>query len=174
MMISERLNEAINTQVGNEFGASIQYVAIAAFFAAEGLNQLASRFDAQANEERDHALKLVKYLLDTGGKVAIPAIGAPRHEFGSVADAVALALEQEQDVTAQINALMAMAFEDKDFAAQNFLNWFVAEQIEEVANMDNLLKVVKRAGEQNLVYVEAYVAGQASQVARGPGDTAAG
>lgn len=173
MMISKKLNQAINTQVGNEFGASIQYVAIAAFFSQEGLNQLSARFDEQANEERDHALKLVKYLLDTGGEVAIPAIPAPRNEFDSVAEAVALALSQEKVVTRQINDLMGLALEDKDFAAQNFLNWFVAEQVEEVANMDNLLKVVKRAGEQNLVYVEAYVAGQASQVARGP-DASAG
>lgn len=168
MMISKRLNDAINAQVGYEFAASIQYVAIASYFAQEGLNQLAARFDVQANEERDHALKLVKYLLDTGGAVAIPAIPAPVGEFGSVAEAVGLALDREKTVTRQINDLMSLAFDDKDFAAQNFLNWFVAEQIEEVANMDNLLKVVKRAGEENLVYVEAYVAGQASQVAQGP------
>lgn len=173
MMISKRLNDAVNQQVGNEFGSSIQYVAIAAYFAAEGLGQLAARFDRQADEERGHALRLVKYLLDTGGKVAIPGLSAPRNEFGSVTAAVALALEQERTVTRQINELMALAVDDKDFAAQNFLNWFVAEQVEEVANMDNLLKVVKRAGEQNLVYVEAYVAGQASHVARGPAESGA-
>ncbi|RME94541.1 MAG: ferritin [Verrucomicrobia bacterium] len=170
MTISEKLNEAMNAQIGAEFAASIQYVAVSAYFAAEGLVRLAARFDQQANEERDHALKLIKYLLDTGGKVRIPAIPAPKCEFGSVAEAVEMALEQEKQVTRQINELMAIAVEDRDFAAQNLLQWFVAEQVEEVANMDNLLKVVRRAGEENLIYVESYLGDQASQVASGPGE----
>lgn len=170
MMISETLNAAINRQIGNEFGASLQYVAIAAHFANDGLMQLAARFQQQAEEERDHAMRFVRYLIDTGGRVEIPAIPAPKSTFESAADAVAHSLEQEKVVTRQINDLMALAVEQKDFAAQNFLNWFVSEQLEEVANMDNLLKVMKRAGEANLVYVEAYVANQASRVAAGPSE----
>lgn len=169
MMISEALNAAMNRQIGNEFGASLQYVAIASHFAAEGLMQLAARFREQATEERDHALRFVKYIEDTGGRVEIPAIPAPRSDFGTAADAVGHSLEQEKLVTRQINEIMALAVEEKDFAAQNFLNWFVSEQLEEVANMDNLLKVVKRAGEENLVYVEAYVANQASRAVAEPG-----
>lgn len=168
MSISERINDAMNAQIGAEFAASIQYVAISAYFASEGLARLAARFDQQAEEERQHALKLIKHLLDTGGKVRIPAIPAPQCKFGSVAEAVELALEQEKQVTRQINELMAMAVEDRDFAAQNLLQWFVAEQVEEVANMDNLFKVVRRAGEGNLIYVESYLGGEASQVAAGP------
>jgi ferritin len=158
MLISKQLNDAINQQIGNEFGASLAYVAIACHFAEEGLMQLSAHFDRQADEERDHAMKFVKYILDTGGKVEIPAIPAPRNEFSGVADAIEHALEMEKTVTAQINDLMTLAVEEKDFAAQNFLNWFVAEQLEEVGSMDNLLKVARMAGEKHPMYLENYIA----------------
>jgi ferritin len=160
MLISQKINAAINEQIGNEFAASLQYVAIASHFAGEGLAELAQKFYRQAEEERDHAMRFVRYVVDAGGQVAIPAIAAPKATFQTVEEAVRLSLEWEKTVTKQINGLVALAIKESDFIAQNFLGWFVSEQLEEVSSMDNLLKVVQRAGDKNLLYVESYLARQ--------------
>lgn len=157
MLISKKMNQAINQQIGNEFGASLQYVAIAAHFAAEGLTVLAEHFDQQAEEERDHAMRFVRFLGDAGGQVEIPTIPAPRATFKNVADAIRLALNHEMKVTAQINALVDLALKESDHISRDILSWFVKEQLEEVSSMDNLLKVVLRAGENNLIHVEDYI-----------------
>jgi bacterioferritin B len=157
MLISKKMNAAINQQIGNEFGASLQYVAIASHFAGEGLNALAGHFFNQSNEERDHAMRFVKFLDDAGGKVEIPAIPASRTDFKNVADAIRLALNHEMNVTNQINALVDLALKESDHLSREMLSWFVKEQLEEVSSMDNLLKVVLRAGEANLIHVEDYI-----------------
>jgi len=157
MMISKELNDAINTQVGAEFGASLQYLAIATYFDGEGLKKLAALFYKQAAEEHDHAMKFIKYIVDTGGEVRIPAVAAPKAAFASAEEAVKLSLDWELEVTRQINALYDIARAKNDYAGQNFLNWFVEEQVEEVNSMDNLLKVVRRVGEKNIIMMEAYL-----------------
>ena len=157
MLISSKMNAAINQQVGNEFGASLQYVAIASHFAGEGLTALAAYFYRQSDEERDHAMRFVHYLDDAGGKVEIPTIPAPRTSFKNVADAIKLALNHEMNVTNQINGLVDLALKESDHISRDMLSWFVKEQLEEVSSMDNLLKVVLRAGEANLIHVEDYV-----------------
>ncbi len=157
MMISKKLNDAINGQIGREFGASLQYVNIATWFDGEALKKMADLFYKQAEEEKEHAMKFVKYLVDTGGVVSIPAVAAPKSTFASAEEAVKLSLDWELEVTRQINELYAIAAAEKDYAAQNFLDWFVEEQIEEVNSMENLLKVVRRVGEKNLIMLEAYL-----------------
>jgi len=157
MVISKKVSDAINQQIGNEFGASLQYVSIASYFANEGLLNLSDFFYAQASEERDHAMRFVKYSVDSGGELQIPAIPAPKHQFKSVVEAIGLALNWENEVTQQINNLVAMAVKKNDYLTQNFLTWFVNEQLEEMSTMDTLLKVAKRAG-NNLLFVEEYVA----------------
>ncbi len=157
MLISKKMNAAINQQIGNEFGASLQYVAIASRFAGEGLSALAEHFYQQAEEERTHAMRFVRYLDDAGGKVEIPTIPAPRTDFKDVADAVRLALQHEMNVTSQINSLVDLALKESDHISRDMLSWFVKEQLEEVSSMDNLLKVVQRAGEANLIHVEDYI-----------------
>jgi ferritin len=157
MLISKKMNEAINQQIGNEFGASLQYVAIASHFAGEGLTVLAAHFYQQSDEERDHAMRFVHYLDEAGGKVEIPTIPAPRTAFKNVADAVRLALNHELNVTSQINGLVDLALKESDHISRDMLSWFVKEQLEEVSSMDNLLKVVLRAGESNLIHVEDYL-----------------
>ena len=114
-------------------------------------------FRKQSDEERAHALKFIHYLDETGGAVEIPAVAAPQARFKSVEEAIQVSLDWEIEVTRRCNALMALAIEQKDYAAQDFLRWFVTEQVEEVSTMDNLLKVVKAAGERNLMMVEAYL-----------------
>ncbi len=157
MLIGDKLNEAMNTQIGSELGASNQYIQLASYFESEDLPELAGFFFRQSDEERVHAMKFVHYILDTGGKVQIPALEAAPKDVGSAEQAVQMALDWEKTVTEQINALQALAAEEKDFAAQDFLNWFSTEQIEEVATMSELLHTVQRAGDQ-LLLVEEFIA----------------
>lgn len=153
-LISEAINAQMNEQIGHEFGASLQYVNIAAYFDDAGLPVLREHFFRQADEERAHAMKFVRYILDAGGRVAIPAIPAPRHEFASAEQAVVLALEWEHTVTKQINALLDRAFSERDYVAHDLLEWFAREQLEEVSSMDTLLKMIRRSGESGLMLVE--------------------
>ena len=157
MLISRDLTKAFNSQIGHEFGASLQYVSIAAHFQQRQLTLLAKLFFAQAEEERQHALKFVKYVLDARGELQIPATAAPTASFTSAEDAVAAALQWEQEVTRQITGLMDMAVKENDYLAQSFLQWFVDEQLEEVVKMDRILSVIRQSGEKNLLMVEAYL-----------------
>jgi bacterioferritin B len=157
VLISRDLAKAFNQQIGNEFGASMQYVAIAAYFQQRQLTLLGKLFMAQADEERTHAMKFVQYVLDTKGELEIPAIAPPKMAFTSAENAVAAALAWEQDVTRQIGALMDLAVKESDYLAQSFLQWFIDEQLEEVVKMDRLLSVITQSGEKNLLMVEAYL-----------------
>jgi ferritin len=158
MLSSQELIGAFNRQVGNEMGASLMYVSIAAYFDSEDLEQLASFFYRQAEEEREHAMKFVKYVVDAGGRLEIPPLPAQPTEFATAEAAVQRALDSEETVTRQIYDLVEIAQSDKDHIAQRFLDWFVNEQFEEVSTMNALLSVVRRAGEANLLLVEDYLA----------------
>ncbi|RMF86289.1 MAG: ferritin [Nitrospinota bacterium] len=153
------MEQAINAQIGREFAAALQYVSVATHFDADVLPQLAGFFYRQAEEEKEHAMKLVHYLVETGAQVQIPGIEQPKHQFASVEEAVKLALDWEVEVTKQINDLMDLAVKQNDHLTQNFLRWFVEEQLEEVTTMQALLRTVQRAGE-NLLLVEAALAQQ--------------
>ena len=157
MLISKELNAAINEQIGHEFGAMLQYVAIATYFEGEALPRLAAHFYRQAEEEKSHAMRLVHYVVEAGGQVAIPAIPAGKSGFSSAEEAVKLSLDQEVTVTNQINALADLAIKDNDHAARIMLDWFVTEQIEEVSSMDQLLRMIQRAGESGLLFVEQFL-----------------
>jgi ferritin len=152
-----RFPDALNEQIANEFAASQQYVAIAAHYDQESLPQLASAFYRQAVEERNHAMMIVQFLLDADHKVVIPGVEAPRTDFSSPSEPVALALEQEKRVTDQIVALVALARDEGDLVGEQFFHWFLQEQREEVSSMSHLLATVERAGD-NLLLVEGYLA----------------
>lgn len=160
MLISKKLNAAFNEEIGLELFASNQYLNMAAFFEGIPLKKLAALFVKQSDEERTHALKFVKYLNDVGGAVKIPAVDAPQATFKSVEDVIAKSLKWEGEVTDRINAMMTMAIAEKDYAAQEFLQWFVKEQVEEMSTMENLLKIVKLSGDRALIMVEAYLSHQ--------------
>ncbi|MEP7358829.1 MAG: ferritin [Anaerolineales bacterium] len=168
MLFSEKMNSAINDQVGHEFGASLQYVAIAGYFDHEGLPELAAHFYQQAEEERAHAMRFVHYVLDAGGQLNIPTIPAPKPKFGSAEEAVQQSLDWETTVTGQINALVDLALTENDHTTKNFLNWFVTEQLEEISSVNTLLSIVRRAGNDGLLFVESYIAR-----GRGPGSVPA-
>jgi ferritin len=159
-MPAEAFVERLNEQIGHEFAASQQYLAIAVYYDDETLPRLAAFFYAQALEERNHALMMVQYLLDAGAQAPIPGVAGPHNSFGDVVEPVALALEQERRVTDQINALAAIARKEGDYSSEQFMQWFIKEQIEEVASMNDLLKVVTRARDNPLL-AEEYLAREA-------------
>lgn len=156
MMLKQRVVDSLNEQLISEFGASAQYVAVAVYFEEMVLPELAQFFFRQAEEERMHAMKIVRFLLETGCKPIIPATPELRNEFESVEDAVQMALDQEVKVTEEINNIMRIAGEEADYSTQSFLQWFVNEQVEEVDTMTNLLQTIRHAG-GNLLWVEDYV-----------------
>lgn len=158
MLISKGMNDLMNAQIGHEFHASLQYVSIAAYFHEAALPVLGDHFLRQSEEERAHALKFVRYLLDADGRVVIPDIPAPKATFKSAEEAAALALKWERTVTKQINGLLDRASADKDYVAHDFLEWFAREQLEECASADSLLKMIRRAGESGLMLVENAIA----------------
>lgn len=153
-------------QVGHEFTASQQYIALAAWFDDRDLPQLARVFYRQSLEERDHAMMIVRFLIDSDVPVTIPGIGSIQNEFDTARDLVALALRQEREVTAQFYRLAEVAREERDYQGEQFLQWFLQEQTEEVAKMSTLLAVTDRA-DGNLFYVEAFVARDLSGEAGG-------
>ena len=149
--------DKLNEQIGYEFGASQQYVANAVYYDNETLPRLAAFFYAQALEERNHAMMMVQYLMDADADVVIPGIEAPRSAFGDIVEPVVVALEQEKRVSGQINALAAVAREHGDYSSEQFMQWFIKEQVEEVATMSDLLRVVERSKDDPMD-VENYMA----------------
>ncbi len=160
MLASEKLIGVFNQQIGNEMGASMQYIAIASYFDSETLPELAKFFYQQSEEERQHAMRFVKFINDVGGRVEIPAIPAPKNDFASADEAVGQALSWEEEVTRQIYDLVEIAKEDRSYVAIRFLDWFVTEQLEEVSSMSDLLAVIRRAGPDRLLFVEEYLSRQ--------------
>ena len=152
-----RFTDALNEQIAYEFGASQQYIAIAVHYDAQTLPQLAAHFYRQAVEERNHAMIMVQYLLDSDESVVIPAVEGPQVAFGDVVEPVRLALDQEKRVTGQIQQLAVTAREEGDLVAEQFMHWFLQEQREEVASMSSLLDVVSRS-QSDVMRVEDFLA----------------
>jgi ferritin len=156
MSLSANVVNPFNAQIKSEFTASAQYIAIAIYFDEMGLVELANFFFSQSEEERDHAMKFINFMLDSEVKPLIPSVPELRNSFDSPGDAVQFALDQERKVTSEINNLVNIAIREGDHAANNFLQWFVDEQVEEVDTMSRLLQTIKLAG-NNLLLVEDYV-----------------
>lgn len=156
-MAEQSFANALNEQISNEFAASQQYIGAAVYYDSETLPRLAAFFYRQAVEERNHAMIMVKYLLDTGEEVRIPDIKSQQTSYDDVVGPVRMALEQENRVSDEIFALFKLARETGDFRAEQFLTWFVKEQVEEVSSMTDLLNVVGRAKENPLM-IEDFLA----------------
>jgi ferritin len=155
-MAAARFVERLNEQIAYEFAASQQYIANAVYYDGETLPRLAAFFYAQAVEERNHAMMMVRYLLDADARVVIPGIEEPETRFDDVVAPIALALEQEKRVSDQIAGLTSVAREESDYLSEQFVQWFLKEQIEEVATMSSLLSVVERSADSPMV-VEDYL-----------------
>jgi ferritin len=161
---TERLNE----QVAHEFAAHQQYVACAVHYESETLPQLAAFFYRQALEERSHAMMMIQYLLDVGEEVVVPGVAAPRTGFTDVVEPVEISLAQEKRVSEQINGLAATARDSGDYSAEQFMQWFIAEQIEEVATMGDLLTVATRSRDR-VMEIEDYIVREQSGEGSDPG-----
>ena len=159
--------DKLNEQVGNEFAAHQQYVAIAVHYDGQTLPRLAAFFYRQALEERGHAMMMVQYLLDVDEQVKIPDIKGQQSKFKDDVAPVKLALEQEERVGREIYSLFELARETKDYRAEQFMQWFVKEQVEEVRLMQDILNTVERS-KDNMLLVEEFIAREA------PGEGAEG
>lgn len=152
-----KFHELLQAQVGNEFSASQQYIALAVWFDNEDLPRLGAHFYKQALEERNHAMMIVQFLMDNDIPVAIPGVETPFSEFKSPRDLVDLALRQEQQVTDQIVGLAKAAREEGDYIGEQFMQWFLKEQVEEEATMLELLDVAERVRDFPMT-LEEYIA----------------
>jgi bacterioferritin B len=152
-----KFHALLQEQIYNEFTNAQQYIAMAVYFDSAELRQLAKHFYAQALEERNHAMMLVQYLLDRDVRVEIPGVDEVRNHFDTPRDALALALEQERAVTEQVSRLAAVARDEGDHLGEQFMQWFLKEQVEEMALMTSLVRVADRAG-ANLFDLENFVA----------------
>jgi ferritin len=155
-MAAARFVERLNEQIANEFAAHQQYVANAVYYDAQTLPRLAEFFYSQAVEERNHAMMMVRYLLDADALAQIPGVKAPETEFADIVAPVALALDQERRVSDEIAALAAVAREENDYPSEQFTQWFLKEQVEEIATMSSLLAVVQRSSDQPM-FIEDYL-----------------
>jgi ferritin len=156
-----RFTELLSEQVAHEFAASQQYSAIAVYYDDEALPQLAAHFYRQALEERNHAMMIVQYLMDADLPPVIPGVAAPTTSFDGLAEPVALALAQERRVSDQIAAIARTARDEGELQGEQFMHWFLKEQVEEVASMSTLLRVIERARD-NALAIEDYLARQPS------------
>lgn len=164
-----KFHALMQEQIFNEFTAAQQYVAIAVYFDGEDLPRLAKHFYGQAVEERNHAMMLVQHLLDRDLRVEIPGVDKVRNQFDRPREALGLALDLERAVTEQVSRLAAVARDEGDYLGEQFMQWFLKEQIEEVALMSTLVRVADRAG-SNLFELETYIA---REVQRSPAGTSA-
>jgi bacterioferritin B len=153
-MPEKTFTQALNEQIANEFAASQQYIGAAIYYDSETLPRLAAFFYRQAVEERNHAMIMVQYLLDAGEEVEIPDIKSQQTKYDDLVGPVQMALEQEKRVTDEINALFGLARERGDYSAEQFLQWFIKEQVEEVASMNDLLNVAERSRDNPLLAEE--------------------
>jgi ferritin len=156
-MADQSFPDALNAQVSNEFAASQQYIGAAVYYDSETLPRLATFFYRQAVEERNHAMIMVQFLLDTDEEVRIPDIKSQQTRYDDVVGPVKMALEQEKRVSAEINDLFKLARDNGDFRAEQFLTWFVKEQVEEVSSMNDLLNVCEQAKKSPLL-IEDFLA----------------
>jgi ferritin len=156
-MLSERLATALNDQVARELAAAHQYFAVGAHYEADTFPRLAEFFYDQADEERSHAMKMVRYLIDKDAPVQLGSIDAPNRGFADHVEPIKLALDQERNNTVKISELVEIARDTRDHASEQFMQWFVAEQVEEEATMQALLAVAERTRDIPML-LEEYLA----------------
>lgn len=147
-MLSKAIQDAINEQIKNELHSAHQYLSMSAYCESVTLPGFAHWMRAQAQEEREHAMKFYDFLLNRNGRVILQAIDQPVVEFGSPVEVFEQALDQEQKVTAQINELYGLTTRENDYASQVFLQWFVTEQVEEEKNVGDVLETLTMLGDE--------------------------
>jgi ferritin len=162
-MISKKMQERLNQAINLEFESSYLYLSMAAYSEAAGLDGFAGWMKAQSGEEWGHGMKLFKYVIDQQGRVNLTAIAEPRSEWPSIVDAFEDTLAHEKTVTAAYNDLMAFAIEQRDYATQSFLQWYIDEQVEEEATAAGILEKLSMVKDrpQGILYMDSHVAKRA-------------
>jgi ferritin len=138
-MISDAMQDALNKQLNKELYSSYSYLAMAAYFEAESLPGFANWMTVQAREEVDHAMKIYQYLNDVDARVELDAIPKPPSDFGAPLRLVEQILDNEKEVTTAVHNIVGLARKEADYATENFMQWFVMEQVEEEANAKQLI-----------------------------------
>lgn len=146
-MLKENIQDALSGQLNAEMYSSYLYLSMSSYFSSAGLAGFANWMRVQAKEELMHAMKFYDYINERGGRIILKPIEGPPEEWKSPQDAFEHTLRHEQKVTGLINSLVDLAMEEKDHATNNFLQWFVSEQVEEEASASDVLQKVKRVGE---------------------------
>ncbi len=163
-MISAKMQDALNEQVNKEFYSAYMYLAMSAYCNTSGLPGFANWMRMQYEEEILHVTKMYDYILDQGGVVKLKAIEQPPVEYGSPLEIFEKTLEHERFVTRLINSLMELAVDEKDFATQTFLQWYVTEQVEEESNVNDILAPLRMVGEDKggLMMIDQQLGGRAA------------
>lgn len=146
-MISAKMQKALNDQVNEEMFSSYLYLSMAAYFEAKNLKGFANWFRIQSQEEQAHAMKFFNFILQKGGKVSLKQIEAPKSDWKTIPEAFSDTLKHEQKITGLINKLVEVSMAEKDYATHTFLQWFVTEQVEEEANVEDLIQKLEMIGE---------------------------
>jgi ferritin len=149
-MLNKKIELICNRQIEREGYSSNLYLAMASWAENNGLSGVAAWMYDQAGEEKLHMLKFIKYINERGGKAVIPAFAQPPAEFKGVEDLFRETLKHEEFITASINEIVALTLEEKDFNTQNFLQWFVMEQVEEEASVRAILDKVRLIGNNSM------------------------
>jgi ferritin len=146
-MLSAKMQKALNSHLNEEFYSSYLYLSMAAYFEAKNLKGFANWFRIQTQEEYMHGMKFFDFILQKGGKVTLAQIAAPKVEWKSIPEVFTETLKHEQKITGLINKLVEVAMLEKDFATNNFLQWFVTEQVEEEANVEEIIQKIEMIGD---------------------------
>jgi ferritin len=149
-MLSKKMLDILNKQTEKEAYASQLYLAMATWAEAKGLEGISAWFYAQAEEERDHMMRFIRYIGERGAHAVVPKVDQPPVDFDGVKAVFQASLEHEQMVTAAINDIVALSLEEKDFATHNWIQWFVAEQVEEEASVQSILDKLELLGDGRL------------------------
>jgi ferritin len=149
-MLKKKIEDICNRQIERESYPSNLYIAMASWAENNGYSGVAGWLYSQADEEKLHMMKFIKYINERGGKAVIPAFKKPASEFKTVEEMFKEVLKHEEFVTASINEIVALTLEEKDFNTHNFLQWFVMEQVEEEASVRTILDKVRLVGKNNM------------------------
>ncbi len=149
-MLKKKIEDICNRQIEREGFSSNLYLAMASWAETSGFSGIASWLYAQADEERIHLLKFIKYVNERGGKAIIPAFKQPEADYKGVEEMFKEVLKHEEFITASINEIVGMTLEEKDFNTHNFLQWFVTEQVEEEASVRTILDKLRLIGKNNM------------------------
>ncbi len=153
-MVSKKVEQVLNEQIEKEAYSSSLYLSMASWAETKGFAGTSTWFYAQADEERMHMLKIVKYVNERGGHAVIPGLDKPPVDFSDIKTVFSKVMDHEQYITKSINDIVGVCMEEKDFTTHNWIQWFVNEQIEEEAQVNNLIDKLNLMGDGNLYFFD--------------------